>query len=81
MLGISVRQCQRYGTRRRASFLTDILANGPVATTEIEDAANGNAISKRTLERAKRELGITAEKDGQWYWRLPDTAKAKVASD
>ena len=62
-------------------FLTDILANGPVPTTEIEDAANGNAISKRTLERAKRELGITAEKNGQWCWRLPDTATAKVATN
>ena len=63
-------------------FLTDILANGPVPATEIEDAANGNAISKRTLERAKRELGITAEKkNGQWYWRLPDAAKVKVATN
>ena len=62
-------------------FLTDILANGPVSTTEIEDAATGNGISKRTLERAKRELGITAEKNGQWYWRLPDTATAKVATN
>ena len=62
-------------------FLTDILANGPVPTTEIEDAATGNAISKRTLERAKRELGITAEKNGQWYWHLPDVAKVKVATN
>jgi hypothetical protein len=41
----------------------------------------GNGIAKRTLERAKRELGITAEKNGQWYWRLPDAAKIKVATN
>jgi hypothetical protein len=63
------------------NFLTDILANGPVLQTEIEDAAKGNGIAKRTLERAKRELGITAEKNGQWYWRLPDAAKIKVATN
>jgi hypothetical protein len=57
-------------------FLTDILASGPMLQSEIQDAAEGNGIAKRTLERAKRELGIKAEKDGtagRWSWRLPDT--------
>jgi hypothetical protein len=49
--------------------------------SEIQDAAEGNGIAKRTLERAKRELGITAEKNGQWYWRLPDAAKFEVATN
>jgi len=62
-------------------FLTDILANGPMLQSEIQDAAQGNGIAKRTLERAKRELDITAEKNGQWYWRLPDAAKVKVATN
>jgi hypothetical protein len=34
----------------------------------------------RTLERAKREMGIKAVKNGQWYWRLPDTAKAAASN-
>jgi hypothetical protein len=62
-------------------FLTDILASGPMLQSEIQDAAEGNGIAKRTLERAKRELGITAEKNGQWYWRLPDAAKFEVATN
>jgi hypothetical protein len=52
--------------------------------SEIQDAAEGNGIAKRTLERAKRELGIKAEKDGtagRWSWRLPDAAKVKVATN
>jgi hypothetical protein len=55
-------------------FLIDILANGPVPTSEIEDAANGNGIAWRTVERAKRELGIIAKKDGpkdEWRWHSP----------
>src|SRR5215470_2213279 len=31
-------------------FLTDILANGPMLQSEIQDAAEGNGIAKRTLE-------------------------------
>jgi hypothetical protein len=60
-------------------FLTDILANGPVLKTEIEEAAKANGIAERTLCRAKSELSISAEKkgqNGQWQWRLPETPKA-----
>jgi hypothetical protein len=57
-------------------FLQDILANGPVAKTEIKDAAEGNSISMRTVERAKRDLKVIAKKDatyhGGWAWHLPD---------
>jgi hypothetical protein len=51
------------------------LADGPVAKTEIEDAAKGNAIAMRTLFRAKTELKVIAKRDGPsgtWTWRLPD---------
>jgi putative DNA primase/helicase len=57
-------------------FLLDMLANGPVAKKEIEDAAEGSEISLATLRRAKRILRVIAEKDrvtpkGSWFWRLP----------
>jgi putative DNA primase/helicase len=57
-------------------FLLDMLANGPVAKKEIEDAAEGSEISLATLRRAKRILKVIAEKDrattkGSWFWRLP----------
>lgn len=65
-------------------FLTDLLANGPVAKTEIEDAAKGNGIAERTLFRAKSELKVMAKRDGPggtWTWRLPDTPKQEWHDD
>jgi putative DNA primase/helicase len=57
-------------------LLAQILAHGPVAQVEIEDVATANGIAKRTLYRAKADLGIMAKKDGAnggWTWRLPET--------
>jgi hypothetical protein len=65
------------GARDEAKkFLGDMLAKGPVLKTEIEDAAEANSISEKTLRRAKVDLGVIAEKDrskadGKWYWKLP----------
>jgi putative DNA primase/helicase len=56
-------------------FLADMLANGPVLKGDIEDAAEGNGISERTLFRAKADLNIEAKKDdpqGGWRWHLPE---------
>jgi putative DNA primase/helicase len=64
-------------------FLADTLANGPVLKAEIEDAADANGISERTLFRAKGDLGVMAKKDGPngtWTWRLPEAATKKVAA-
>jgi putative DNA primase/helicase len=55
-------------------FLSEILAAGPVLKAEIEEAAEANGISERTLFRAKAELNITAKRDGQnggWRWHPP----------
>jgi putative DNA primase/helicase len=59
-------------------FLVDMLADGPVLKTEIEEAAEANKTSARTLRRAKDELGIIAKRDGPnqtWRWHLPAPAK------
>jgi hypothetical protein len=57
-------------------FLTDILADGPVLATEIQEAAKANGIAERTLYRAKAELGIRAKKGkSEWHWELTETAK------
>jgi putative DNA primase/helicase len=58
-------------------FLHDLLNGGLVASSEIEEAAKANGISKRTLYRAKNGLNFIAKKDnrtpeGVWTWRLPD---------
>jgi hypothetical protein len=59
-------------------FLREILANGPVAVREVDDAAEGNLIRKRTLYRARKQMGITSTKsdfDGGWVLALPKDAK------
>jgi hypothetical protein len=53
-------------------FLADLLAGGPVSSTDVEEAAKANGISRSTLFRAKTALGIAAKRgrDG-WTWQLP----------
>jgi DNA polymerase len=60
------------------NFLKEMLADGPVASDEIEEAAAANGIAERTLYRAKAELRIRAVKDGPmkdgqrtWRWHPP----------
>ena len=47
------------------------LTSDAVQSNEIFDMADEQGISKRTLENAKRELGIRAKKiNSFWYWEL-----------
>jgi hypothetical protein len=53
-------------------FLAGLLAGGPVSSADVEEAATANGISRRTLFRAKADLGIAAKKSGDgWTWQLP----------
>jgi hypothetical protein len=65
-------------------FLRAILAAGPVAKTEIEEAAKAEGITERTLYRAKRELKNTVAKkdaaDGGWTWRLCDDGRGQLTA-
>ena len=47
-----------------ADFLGELLAHGPVAATEVRRFGREAGISDRTLERAKRDLGVVSERDG-----------------
>jgi putative DNA primase/helicase len=59
-------------------FLADYLASGPVSSTDIEEAAAANGISRRTLFRAKADLGAEAkQKDGSWSWHLPQPKRRR----
>lgn len=61
------------------TFLKDELADGPVSAKTVYNDAEGVGISKRTLNRAKAQLGIITrhlgEKGkrggGDWIWELP----------
>ena len=47
------------------------LTSDAIQSNEIFDMADEQGISKRTLENAKRELGIRAKKiNNSWYWEL-----------
>ena len=47
------------------------LTSNAVLSNEIFDMADEQGISKRTLENAKKELGIRAKKiNSSWYWEL-----------
>jgi putative DNA primase/helicase len=54
-------------------FLADLIAAGPMPSREIEEAAEANGISRRTLFRAKTDLGVVAKRNGEaggWTWQL-----------
>jgi len=59
-------------------FLQALLKAGPRPATECERAATVKNISKRTLDRAKSQLGIESKKDGPaneqgeptWMWHM-----------
>jgi putative DNA primase/helicase len=69
-----------------ADFLSSVLEGGPMSARDVYRHANDAGIAKRTLHRAKREVGIKPSKtrfDGGWEWKLPvaaaDSNNAKVA--
>ena len=54
-------------------FLQDILSHRPMPASTIQRDAEARGISHRTIDRAKRELGVRARKDGKiWIWSLPN---------
>jgi hypothetical protein len=55
-------------------FLERLLADGPVASTEVFKSAKANGIAAATLRRAKEKRGVVARHDesfdGGWKWCL-----------
>ncbi len=55
------------------NILIERLSSGPVEYTAVMAVLNENAVSKRTAERAKKDLGICSiRRDGKTYWALPE---------
>ena len=72
-----------FATSDAADFLRDMLAQGPVATKDLKAAASAHGHSWRTIERAKKELEVTATKDGfqgAWAWQMPEPKTANTAN-
>jgi hypothetical protein len=64
---------------RTCEFLLGFLANGPQSCRAIWNAAQQQGLSRRTLQRAKRELDIESQRLGEngthsSYWLLPGQA-------
>ena len=58
-----------------AEFLKSFLADGPVAATEVRRTAKSAGLSGRTLDRAKKLVGVRARREGfgkgsTWMWEL-----------
>lgn len=55
------------------AWLRDVLSEGPVPSRELEERAEAElGVSKRTLWRAARELGVHTRREGRrWVWELP----------
>lgn len=53
------------------AFICDFLADGSKPQTEILAAAELHGIAKRTLDKAKAELGVkSCKSQNQWFWKL-----------
>jgi putative DNA primase/helicase len=54
-------------------FLRELLADGPHRATEVVLLAEDDDISKRTLYRAKDEIGVDSfQREREWWWVLPE---------
>jgi hypothetical protein len=58
------------------TFLMDILANGPVPTTLVQERGAAHGFSKKQLYCAREQMNIASFKEvgklhGPWYWVLP----------
>lgn len=57
-----------------SDFLIGQLSEGPVPVKVLQQEARGAGLAWRTIERAKRALGIEARKIGMssgWFWAMP----------
>jgi hypothetical protein len=57
------------GVERGIVFLREYLASGPGKSTEIEAAGEAAGVSRSSVRKAARKLGI--EFDGSGTWALP----------
>jgi hypothetical protein len=56
-------------------WLADVLSDGPVAQTLIEEAAKRDGVSIWTMRDAKKKMGVVSKQDrgfhGGWVWTMP----------
>lgn len=63
-------------------LIESALAHGSISAADMEQMAEEQGISPKTLNRAKSALGVLSVKRGHlWYWELPVDAEYTVVSD
>lgn len=66
------------------TFLREMLANGPKASADVDDAAKEHGLSKRTVKRARQAIGVKCFKanfGGGWMLRLAEDGSASHATN
>lgn len=78
ILGLSETQDERADRRSAVKFLRTLLRDGPMSAQEVYLNAKENGFSERTIDRAKRDLGVISDKVGRpgtegqaWVWAMP----------
>ena len=61
------------------TLLMDVLANGPVPTTLVQERGAAHGFSRKQLYCARQQMNIVAFKEtgkthGRWFWALPQHA-------
>ena len=79
------RDDEGHGARSEAvDFLREVLADGPLPSTQVEKLALECGISESTLKRAKRSLGIKAKRVGgsgaDGHWEVPPPPTKEITS-
>lgn len=67
-----------------SDFLIGQLAGGPVPVKALQEEARGAGLAWRTIERAKRALGVEARKIGMgsgWFWAMPPEDRQREYED
>ena len=63
---------------RAADIISVILADGPVAVSEIYAIFYKENIGERTMQTIKKQMGIKSiKKDSIWYWQFPESSIEK----
>ena len=73
----------RTARKEAREFLQKALDLGPLPTSDVIDAGKAHGIAPRTLERARRDLGVRSERrggrKGVWYLRLVEPTQKEEA--
>lgn len=73
--GRSKRGPESHELNRATAWLVSLLSAGPMLAREVYSKWEGTGGSNRTLQRARKELGILVDREngnGPWWWSLPD---------